>query len=508
MSTEVEVLQCHCPIVIFLRCHIKDHLSIAPSYNYLVLLLRPHNTPLQMVSQIMFCVLVLSLYRPKMHHIVFSSCSSILINKKLSYRSLIVVHILTMPPSKDVTAKVDAQSTIAKYVHSISISEWEKEKERYEEEEPLAKSKSWDEFLRLAISSQCLEGRSANAKAEIREGSQVLSKTRLKPNGLMGFAKRKEPEMDLAIANLERRARRYADKHPHGAKISRHGHDDARDRGCSQGHTPGHRRSHHDRVEEDVLHGRGKPCRTIVMESHHLRCHQTNEEDAEPRHGRQLSLAAQPTRRPHMPSINEEEVHRTPRQGSSYGPALPQEYVIPPPPPIVITLPSPSSESRPQGYPPPHQQSVRGSATLIGSGYSSHPTDDLYLGRYGAQSGRDSMADGGSRAGSQGRRSGVSHESTRSGRSAYTNDERRDLEATVACLTEEAVAVRVGVVQATGHLEADWDLEATVACLTGEVVAMREGVIQATGHLEADWDPEATVACLIGEVVAVRIGVI
>ena len=444
-----------------------------------------------MVSQIMFCVLVLSLYRPKMHHIVFSSCSSILINKKLFYRSLMVVHILTMPPSKDVTAKVDAQSTIAKYVHSISISEWEKEKERYEEEEPLAKSKSWDEFLRLAISSQCLEGRSANAKAEIREGSQVLSKTRLKPNGLMGFAKRKDPEMDLAIANLERRARRYADKHPHGAKSSRHGHDDARDRGCSQGHTPGHRRSHHDRVEEDVLHGRGKPCRTIVMESHHLCCHQTNEEDAEPRHGRQLSLAAQPTRRPHMPSIYEEEVHRTPRQGSSYGPALPQEYVIPPPPPIVITLPSPSSESRPQGYPPPHsesrpqgyppphQQSVRGSATLIGSGYSSHPTDDLYLGRYGAQSGRDSMADGGSRAGSQGRRSGVSHESTRSGRSAYTNDERRDLEATVACLTEEAVAVRVGVVQATGYLEA------TVACLTGEAVAVREGVRQAAGHLEA-----------------------
>ena len=333
-----------------------------------------------------------------------------------------------MPSSKDFTAEVDAQSSIAKYVHKFTESKWEKERKRYEEEEPLAKSKSWEEFLELAISSQCLEGRSANAKAEIRQGSQLLSKTRLKPNSFMGLGKRQDPDLDLAIANLERRAQRHAEKSKSEL----------------------HRHTHHHRGEEDVPHGRGKCREIIVMQSHHLRCHQADEEDAEPRRRSQPSLTAQPTRRPHMPSIYEEEVHRTPLQRSSYGPAPPQEYVIPPRPPILITLPNPSSESRP---PPPSQQSLGGS-TMIGSGYSSYVHDSFYDGPHVARSGRDSMADGGSRAGSQGRRSGVSRESTRSGRSAYTDDERRDPEATVACLIGEAVAVTVGVGQAAGHLEA------------------------------------------------------
>ena len=322
-------------------------------------------------------------------------------------------------------------SIIVDYVNSFTDSKWEREKKRYEEEEPLAKSKSWDEFLRLAISSEHLEGRSANAKAVIREGSQVLSKTRLKPNSFMGFGERQDPNLDLAIANLERRARSYAEKQPHGAKSSRHEHEDARDRGRSQGHKSGHRRSHHHMGEEDVPHRRGKRGETIMVESHHLNRHQADEEDAEPRRGGQLSLTAQPTRRPHMPSIYEEEIHRTPVQGSSYGPVPPQEYVIPPRPPIVITLPNRSSESRPQYHPPPSQQSLGGS-TVIGSGYSSYVHDSFYDGPHVARSGRDSMADGGSRAGSQGRRSGVSGESTRSGRSAYTDNERRDPKATEA----------------------------------------------------------------------------
>ena len=149
-------------------------------------------------------------------------------------------------------------STILDYVNSFSDSKWEREKKRYEEEEPLAKSKSWDKFIRLAISIEQLEGRSANAKAVIREGNQVLSKTRLKPNSFMGFGEREDPNLDLALANLERRARSYAEEHPHGAKSSRHGHNDARDRGHSQGHNLGHRSSHHHRGEEDVPHGRGK----------------------------------------------------------------------------------------------------------------------------------------------------------------------------------------------------------------------------------------------------------
>ena len=183
------------------------------------------------------------------------------------------------------------------------------------------------------------------------------------------------------------------------------------------------------------------------MQIHHLRCHQADEEDAEPRRESQPSLTAHPTRRLQMPSIYEEEVHRTPLQRSSYG-------------------------SRPRDYPPPSQQYLGGS-TLIGSGYSSYAHDSFYDGPRVAGSGRDSLADGGSRDGSQGRRSGVSRESTRSGCNAYTDDERRDQEATEAWITGEVVAVIVGVGQAAGPLEADRDPEATEACLTGEAVAVR-----------------------------------
>ena len=47
------------------------------------------------------------------------------------------------------------------------------------------------------------------------------------------------------------------------------------------------------------------------------------------------------------------------------------------------------------------------------------------------------------------------------------------------------VAVRAGVGQAAGLLEADLDPEATVACLIGAAVAVIVGVEQAAGHLEA-----------------------
>lgn len=354
-----------------------------------------------------------------------------------------------MPPSKD-------PSLIRHYVNSLSESdEWDRQKERYEDEEPLAGSKSWKEFLRLAISREELEGRSADAKAVIREGSKVVSKTQLKPNGLMGFGKRTDPYLDLALANLERRARRWAEK--------RHGHDDAGDRRHSQGHEPRRRRSHHDRVEEDAPRRRGKRGRIIVMKSHHLRCHQADEEDAEPR----------------MPAIHEEEVRPNPLQGRGYGPAPPQEYVYRPRPPIL---------------PPPHQQSLTGT-TAIGSGYSSYLPDSNTQGSYAARSGRDNMVHGGSRDGSQGRVSGVSRESTRSGHIACTDNERRDPEAIVICLTgkavaatevEQAEAVRVGVGQVPGYLKAGMGPEATFAYPTGDSVAVAVRLEQATGDLEAD----------------------
>lgn len=363
-------------------------------------------------------------------------------------------------------ADIEAQSSIARYVHRCTNSQLEREKKRYEEEEPLAKSKSWDEFLRLAISYQCLEGKGPNAEVEIRSGDQLLSRTRLKPNSYMGFGKRQNPDLDRAIANLEQKAQRLFEKS-----------NEERRRQHSRRHMRG----------EDVPRGSGKCREMIVMQSRYLRCQQADDEDAEPRRESQPSLMAQPIRPKYLPFIYEEEFHRTgPPQRSSYGPGPPQEYVIPPRPSILIQLPNPSSESRPRDHPPPSETSL-GGRTLIGSGYSSYAHDSFYDGPRGARSGRDSMADGGSRAGSHGGRSGVSRESTRSDRSAYTDDKRRDPEAIEARITGAAVAVIVGVGQAAGPLEAHLDPEATIACLCliGEAVAVTIGVGQAAGDLEA-----------------------
>ena len=166
-----------------------------------------------------------------------------------------------------------------------------------------------------------------------------------------------------------------------------------------------------------------------------------------------------------MSSVYEEEIHPTPLGGNNHGPAPPQEYVIPPRPPIIIALQNPSSGSQPHSHPPSYQQSPRGStvigsdnlrgSTIIGSGYSSYLPDRHYPGAHADQGVQNSTAHGGSRAGSQARRSGVGRESTHSGHSAYTDDKRRDPEATWACPIGDTVAVRIGVEQAAGGLEAD-----------------------------------------------------
>ena len=147
-----------------------------------------------------------------------------------------------------------------------------------------------------------------------------------------------------------------------------------------------------------------------------------------------------------MSTVFEEEIHPTPLRGSNRRRAPPQEYVIPPRPPIIIALQNPSSGSLPRSH-PPSRQSSRGStvdnlrgSTIIGSGYSSYLPEIHYPG---------------AQAGSEARRSGVSCESTHSGRSAYTDDKRRDPETTWACLTGDSVAVRIGIGQAARGLEGD-----------------------------------------------------
>ncbi len=393
-----------------------------------------------------------------------------------------------MPPPRNFSAKLDAQSSIASYVNNLSNSQYNEERERYEEQEPIAKSKSWDEFLRLAISRQYLERRSGNAKVEVRDGSKLLLRIGNRENNFMGFGKREDPRLDVAIANLDRRARKYAKEQSNGAESSRRGYDEVeveepKGKERSKAHKSEGRRSHHAREEEEAPRGRSKRGETIVVDSHHLRRrHEVEEQDAEPR--RQLSITAPPPRRPHMSPNYEEENDHTPLHGRRNHPAPPQEYVYPAGPPIVITMPNQSSEPRLQDYHPPPQRPVRTRSHLssinapsmsgglqppapshnepaypsrrgdrlperresVGElasrterGYSNRPSDRHSGGRdplredYShTENWLDSLADGESRAGRQGRRrSGVSRESTSSSSSTHS-DERRGSEATVA----------------------------------------------------------------------------
>ena len=330
-----------------------------------------------------------------------------------------------MPPPKDFSTKLDAQSSIANYVNNLSNSEYNEERERYEEQEPMAKSKSWEEFLRLAISRQYLEGRSGNAKVEVRDGSKLLLRTGKRKNDFFGFGKREELELDVAIAKLERRAWKYTKEQPDGAASSRRGN------------------------------------------------HKAEEQDAEPR--RQLSIAAPPRRQQAHP--NYEEVNdRTSLHDRRTRPALPQEYVYPAGPPIVITMPSQSSDPQRQNYQPPAQRPVRTRSHLssvdappmsgglrppvpsdrlperhtsvgelasrIEHRYSDRPSDrhserrDTVRGPLREDYSHterwlDSQADGESRARRQGgSHSGASYEPIRSSSSTHS-DGRRGLEATL-----------------------------------------------------------------------------
>ena len=392
-----------------------------------------------------------------------------------------------MPPPKDLsTTKLDAQSRIANFLNNISDKEYRDEKRRYEEKEPLYPSKSWEEFIRLAISRQYLEERSGNPKAEVRNREKLLLRTEKRKN-FLGFDKPEDKGLTSAIAALDQRAREYAKKRKAHKSESRH--------------------SHHERVEDNDPR-RSKRGKTVLVESHHVRRrHKAGEQDAEPSREAPLSIAAPPPRHSQMPSNNDHGNDRNPLHDRRNGQAPIHEYVYPAAPPIVITMPNRSSEPRHQDYqsspqhhdyqapprrraqtrshlssadalymsggiPPPapfppsrsehdsHRSDRlperRETASQSGHGYSNLPSDrhsqghssvreslrnDYSQGRSsvsgshledhsGIKSWHHSMADDGGRAERQERRSGVSRESTRSGRSTYI-DESWGSEATV-----------------------------------------------------------------------------
>lgn len=394
-----------------------------------------------------------------------------------------------MPPPTDLsTTKLDAQSSIANFLNNISDNEYRDEKRRYEKKEALYPSKSWEEFIRLAISRQYLEERSGNPKAEVRNGEKLLLRTERREKNFMGFDKPEDKRLTSAIADLDQRAREYAKKR-------------------SKAHKSESRHSHHERVEENDPR-RSKRGKTVLVESHHVRRrHKAGEQDAEARRGAPLSIAAPPPRNSQMSFNSNHGNDRTPLDSGRSVPASTHEYVYPAAPPIVVTMPNRSSEPRLQDYQPasqrhdyqappqrpaqtrshlssadalymsggipppapfppsrserdshltdrPHEH--RESASRSAHEYLSRPSDRHSQGRgsvresprdhysqerssvsgshpednSGIYSSRHSMAGGESRAGRQERRSGISRESTRSGRSTYS-DGSWDSEATV-----------------------------------------------------------------------------
>ena len=244
-----------------------------------------------------------------------------------------------MPPPGDLSTKaVDAQSSIANYINNIDEIKYRDEEKLYIKREPsLAKAKPWPEFLRLAISRQCLEGRSRNAKVEVYDvEDELLLSTGKRRKNFMGFDKAEDPRLARAIADLDERARAYAEDRHRNTKSSR-------------------RPSHHERVEENAPRGRSNRGESIKVESHHVRRHHdSGDQDAEPRRRAQLHITA-PPRRSQMSLNYEDGKGRTSLHGRSNGQAPPQEYVLPARPPIVITLPSQPSEPRRQGYQPSPQ---------------------------------------------------------------------------------------------------------------------------------------------------------
>ena len=333
-----------------------------------------------------------------------------------------------MPPPEDFsTTKLDTKSSIANYLNNISDDEYEDAKKRYKKKEPLSKSKSWEEFVRLAISRQYLEGRSGDPKAEVRAGQKVLLRTGKREKFLGLFDRPDDPRLTEAIANLDKIARKYAKE-------------------GSKAHKSESRHSHRETVEENAPSGHSKRGKTVLVESHHVhRRHKAGEQDEEPRRGAPLSIAAPPSQ------MHSNSAHGNDRRN---GTATDYEYVYPPAPPIMVTTASRPSESRSQD----HQQSPqrRESASRSGLGYSNRSSDrlsqrddsdrqsvrdDCYEGhghisgshpknRSGTQSSRQNLADGGSRAGRQERMSGVNREPTRSSRYTYS-DENRASEATL-----------------------------------------------------------------------------
>ena len=133
---------------------------------------------------------------------------------------------LAMPEKEErSTRSVNRKSRIANYLNHLNQAEQDVEKATYEAEEPFAKYKDWEDFVRIAISTQILEKGKKGDRVRItdRQGKEIFSAENDK--GHIFGSKHKDNDFHRAMRRVDERAREHGAAHGkrhHGTEARRH----------------------------------------------------------------------------------------------------------------------------------------------------------------------------------------------------------------------------------------------------------------------------------------------
>ena len=282
---------------------------------------------------------------------------------------------------------VNRKSRIANYLNNLDQAEQDVEKATYEADEPFAKHKDWEEFVRIAISTQILEKGKKGDRVRITDsqGKEIFSAENDK--GHIFGSKHKDDDFHRAMRNMDERAREHGAAHGkrhHGTEARRrhrepeaNADEDRREQDGNEGTADDNAPeqtvvARHQREEEGFVYGpppsrsalrQGvrdlSPNRPPDLEAGVPRSQATNSvnsrTDPHPAaYGANLQPSGNPIR-PHSRAhsrASSRNAGQPPRN-------LPQhensqisahEIILPPPPPLIIEVPAqpPTASRRPQ----------------------------------------------------------------------------------------------------------------------------------------------------------------
>ena len=118
-----------------------------------------------------------------------------------------------MPPKHESTRSVDRKSRIANYLNHFNEDEQDAEKALYEDEEPFAKYKCWEEFARLAISTQILEKGGTGDTVRIINSKGDLLLSAEKERKKLPDSEHKDDAFHRAMRHIDYRAREHGRIH-------------------------------------------------------------------------------------------------------------------------------------------------------------------------------------------------------------------------------------------------------------------------------------------------------